>query len=52
MKCARCFREYNAQDSKCPYCGYSEKNHPSEPQYLHTGTMLASRYYIGAVIGS
>ena len=52
MKCAKCFREHNAQDGNCPYCGYSEKDNPSEPQYLTPETILASRYRIGAVIGS
>ena len=50
--CVRCFQGYDPKYSVCPHCGYSEKDNPLEPQYLPPGTLLASHYLIGAVIGS
>ena len=51
-RCLYCFREYENAYTVCPYCGYAEGTPAAEPQYLQPGTLLASRYLVGAVIGA
>ena len=51
-RCLYCFREYENAYTVCPHCGYAEGTSAAEPQYLQPGTLLASRYLVGAVIGA
>ena len=51
-RCLSCFREYENAYTICPHCGYAEGTPAAEPQYLQPGTLLASRYLVGAVIGA
>ncbi|MBO4693100.1 MAG: protein kinase [Clostridia bacterium] len=51
-RCLSCFKEYNDELNKCPYCGAKEDISADEPIHLAPGTILNGRYLIGKALGS
>ena len=49
MICYMCMRVY--EGTRCPYCGFSPDTYEPFPTVLLPTTILANRYYIGAVLG-
>lgn len=50
--CLKCFKKYNDELNRCPFCGTAEEIAPKEPIQLEPGTILNGRYLIGLAIGS
>ena len=51
IRCKNCFKIYDNEYARCPFCGYSDGEPPKELYHLYPGTELLGRYVIGDVLG-
>lgn len=51
IRCKNCFKIFDNEYARCPFCGYSDGEPPKELYHLYPGTELLGRYVIGEVLG-
>ena len=51
VRCKNCFKIFDNEYARCPFCGYSDGEPPKELYHLYPGTELLGRYIIGEVLG-
>lgn len=51
VRCKNCFKIFDNEYARCPFCGYSDGEPPKELYHLYPGTELLGRYVIGEVLG-
>lgn len=49
--CYECFKTFDREEEKCPFCGFDSKEYKEEVYYLKPGSKINDRYIIGKVIG-
>ena len=49
--CAFCMEVISEDMEPCPHCGRAPRGEPALPHQLSPGTVLSSRYLVGAVLG-